>query len=87
MTRRAKQVRLYAVGIVFAAIIVTLWARLVQVQYVRKYHYRDLAREQMVFMEKIPPVRGCIFDRHGRPLALSVAWVTTMGRKRLGSSA
>jgi cell division protein FtsI/penicillin-binding protein 2 len=56
----------------FTGITVALWVRLCQVQYVRSDFYSSLKDRQMITTEAISPVRGGIFDRHGRPLALSV---------------
>jgi stage V sporulation protein D (sporulation-specific penicillin-binding protein) len=46
--------------------------RLLQVQYVQRDDYGSRATGQTIETEEIHPVRGCIFDRHGRPLALNV---------------
>lgn len=72
MTSRKKHYRVYVVGVMFALISAVLWVRLIHVQYFMRDHYREVARDQMVTSQKIEPVRGGIFDRHGRPLALSV---------------
>ncbi|MCK5407743.1 MAG: hypothetical protein KAJ37_09820, partial [Candidatus Krumholzibacteria bacterium] len=72
MTSGKRHVRVYVVGVVFVVVAVVLWARLIQIQYVHREHYQSLAEDQIVVTEQIPPVRGCIFDRHGKPLALSV---------------
>jgi cell division protein FtsI/penicillin-binding protein 2 len=70
--RRKTSPRLYALGGFFVLIVLALWVRLVQVQYVDRASYRSQAVGQTFVTEKIQPVRGCIFDRHGRPLALNV---------------
>jgi stage V sporulation protein D (sporulation-specific penicillin-binding protein) len=70
--RRRVSVRLYVLGGLFVAIVAVLWVRLVQVQYFGRDRYRSQAAGQTVVTESIQPVRGCIFDRHGRPLALNV---------------
>jgi cell division protein FtsI/penicillin-binding protein 2 len=48
-----------------------LWFRLVQVQIVRHEYYTTRADRQSVTEREVPAVRGAIFDRRGRPLALS----------------
>jgi cell division protein FtsI/penicillin-binding protein 2 len=70
--KRDRRIRLYVIGVVFVAITIGLWGRLVQVQYVRSDYYSSLSQKQMITTKPIQPVRGGIFDRHGRPLALSV---------------
>ena len=72
MTSGKRHVRVYVVGVVFVVVAVVLWARLIQIQYVHREHYQSLSDIQIVVTEPIPPARGCIFDRHGKPLALSV---------------
>ena len=63
---------MYLVGGFFVAVVAALWVRLVQVQYFERDRYRSEAAGQTVVTEEIQPVRGCIFDRDGRPLALNV---------------
>jgi stage V sporulation protein D (sporulation-specific penicillin-binding protein) len=70
--KRRASVRLYLLGGFFVAVVLALWVRLVQVQYVDRARYRSEAAGQTIVTENIQPVRGCIFDRHGRPLALNV---------------
>jgi stage V sporulation protein D (sporulation-specific penicillin-binding protein) len=72
MTSRKKHARVYVVGILFVIVAGALWARLIEVQYFQRQHYRSLADGQIITSEDIPPVRGSIYDRQGRPLALSV---------------
>jgi cell division protein FtsI/penicillin-binding protein 2 len=60
------------VGGFFFVIAAALWARLVYIQYVHHDDYVAEAEIQKVVTEPIEPTRGCIFDRQGRPLALSV---------------
>ncbi len=55
-----------------------LVARLIQVQVLEHTNYRELADAQWVKAHTLAPRRGDIFDRHGRPLALSVT-ATTLG--------
>jgi len=48
-----------------------IWGRLFQVQVLQHDFYKSKARRQWTFTRKIPPERGDIFDRDGRPLALN----------------
>jgi cell division protein FtsI/penicillin-binding protein 2 len=72
VTPRRKNVRIYLIGVLFFVIAGVLWARLAHIQYVRHDDYRAEAQTQKLITDDIQPVRGCIFDRQGRPLALSV---------------
>jgi len=72
MKGRKRNIRLYIVGVGFALLTLVLWGRLVQVQVFARGHYAEIARSQWKVRKEIPPVRGGIFDRNGRPLALSV---------------
>jgi len=71
VTRRTRNVRVYAVGAVFTLSVAALWCRLAQVQYVHRAAYQHEAQKQREAPRVIPAVRGGIFDRNGRPLALS----------------
>ncbi|MCH7549507.1 MAG: hypothetical protein IH969_08255, partial [Candidatus Krumholzibacteriota bacterium] len=71
MRKRGHRMRIYVVGVAFVLAAIVLWARLVQVQYVRHDAYAALALEQGSELREISPVRGGIFDRSGKPLALS----------------
>ena len=71
MTRRTSNVRVYLVGAVFTLAIAALWVRLVDVQYMQRAEYQQKAQKQREAPREIPAVRGGIFDRNGRPLALS----------------
>lgn len=44
-------------------------ARLYQLQVVESEKYRTLAKENRIDLHLVPPSRGLILDRHGRPLA------------------
>ena len=72
MKGRKRSARLYIVGVGFVLLTLVLWGRLVQVQVLSGGHYAEIARSQWKVRKAIPPVRGGIFDRSGRPLALSV---------------
>lgn len=69
---KKKNSRIYLVGALFVVMTLVLWARLVQVQVIAREHYRDQARSQWKVKREMPPIRGGIFDRNGRPLALSI---------------
>jgi stage V sporulation protein D (sporulation-specific penicillin-binding protein) len=71
MKLRRRRARLYLVGGGFVLATALLCARLVQIQYVRHDHYAALGHEQRFADRTIQPLRGGIFDRSGRPLALS----------------
>ncbi|HEU4364747.1 MAG TPA: penicillin-binding transpeptidase domain-containing protein, partial [Candidatus Krumholzibacteria bacterium] len=51
---------------------VGLWARLVQVQYLRHDDYVARAAEQREASVEVTATRGGIFDRDGRPLAMNI---------------
>jgi cell division protein FtsI (penicillin-binding protein 3) len=72
MTARDQKRRMCVVGGVFGVVMLALWGRLVQVQYVRHGDYQAAARRQHVAPREIQAARGGIFDRHGRPLALNI---------------
>jgi cell division protein FtsI (penicillin-binding protein 3) len=61
----------------FLALFLLLWAsvvvaRLVELQIARGSHYRARAQRQQERRIEVSPLRGSIFDRAGRPLAVSV---------------
>ena len=72
MKAKKRNLRLYIVGGVFVILTFILWARLVQVQVFSRSHYADIAEDQWKVVKEVPPIRGGIFDRNGRPLALSI---------------
>ncbi len=72
MKSRRRNARLYVVGAACVLVTLVLWGRLAQIQHVRHQHYLKVAVRQRVQPRDIPPVRGGIFDRTGRPLALNV---------------
>lgn len=53
--------------------MVVLWGRLFQVQYLGHDHYRKVAVSQRTGERQIPAARGTIYDRNGRPLAVSAS--------------
>lgn len=72
MTKRRRNIRLYIVGGLFIIMIVAIWVRLVQVQVFSHAHFQEIAKDQYKVAREVPAVRGGIFDRFGRPLALSI---------------
>jgi cell division protein FtsI/penicillin-binding protein 2 len=72
MKANKRNYRLYFVGGVFVLLTFILWARLIQIQVFSTSHYSDIAENQWKVTKEVPPVRGGIFDRNGRPLALSI---------------
>lgn len=72
MNSRRRHLRVYCIGVVFVLVTGGLWARLIHVQYFQRHHYRVVADGQKVVSQTIDPARGGIFDRYGRPLALSI---------------
>ncbi|MBI4721073.1 MAG: PASTA domain-containing protein [Chitinivibrionia bacterium] len=71
MRARRSSLRLHIIGVIFAIITCILWARLIRIQVVSHAFYEKQAREQWTGKRVIEPVRGAIYDRNGRPLALS----------------
>lgn len=72
MTARDQKRRMCVVGGVFGFVILALWVRLVQVQYLRHDEYAAAARRQHIAPREIQAARGGIFDRNGRPLAMNI---------------
>ncbi len=72
MTTRDQKRRMCVVGGVFGIVILALWTRLFELQYIHHGAYLRKAVDQRVAPREIHAVRGGIFDRHGRPLAMNV---------------
>jgi cell division protein FtsI (penicillin-binding protein 3) len=72
MTGRSQKRRLCVVGGLFGLAVLALWVRLFQVQYIRHDRYIEEASRQREATREIQALRGGIFDRHGRPLAMNV---------------
>ena len=72
MSVKRKNLRLYVVGALFVVLTLVVWARLVQVQIFSRSYYADKATTQWKVTKTVPPIRGGVFDRSGRPLALSI---------------
>jgi cell division protein FtsI/penicillin-binding protein 2 len=71
MKSKKENLRLYVVGGLFVGLTLVLWIRLVHVQVFSRAYYASKAKNQGRVINTVPPVRGAILDRHGRPLALS----------------
>ncbi len=71
MRLKRKNLRLYIIGSVFALITLTIWIRLFQIQVLKHEYYQTRSRKQWARTRAIPASRGSIFDRRGKPLALS----------------
>lgn len=54
------------------AIVIVLVIRLIEIQIFRHDEYLDKAEKQWKSRQELPPERGNLYDRQGRPLALSV---------------
>ena len=72
MKHRKRNFRLYVVGGIFAVLTLALWVRLVQVQVFARSYYAGLAEIQGKVRVDVDAVRGSIFDRNGKPMALSI---------------
>jgi stage V sporulation protein D (sporulation-specific penicillin-binding protein) len=72
MRARKKNKRVYIVGAVFVLATFGLWLKLIQVQVFKHAEYKQKADIQGHAFSDIPPIRGSIFDRNGRPLALNI---------------
>jgi cell division protein FtsI/penicillin-binding protein 2 len=72
MTTRDQKRRVCIVGGGFGLAVLILWARLLQVQYLRHDEYLRIAEKQRVAPREIAATRGGIFDRSGRPLAMNI---------------
>jgi len=72
MTIRDQKRRMCIVGGVFGIVVLALWVRLFQVQYLGHDKYLEQATSQRAAERDVPATRGGIFDRNGRPLAMNV---------------
>lgn len=61
------------VGVVCVLVVGAIWARLIQVQFFDHSKYEQVGVKQREARRSTPPVRGGVFDRNGRPLALSAS--------------
>jgi stage V sporulation protein D (sporulation-specific penicillin-binding protein) len=72
MRARKSDLRVHIVGVGFVLATLGLWGKLIQIQVIKHNEYKARAIEQTIAFNEIAPVRGSIFDRNGRPLALNV---------------
>lgn len=72
MKGKKGNLRLYVVGGFFVVLTLVLWVRLIEVQVFSRSYYAGKAEDQGRVINKVPPIRGGIFDRNGKPLALSI---------------
>jgi cell division protein FtsI (penicillin-binding protein 3) len=72
MTARDQKRRMVVVGGVFGFVVLALWVRLFQVQYIHHDRYSAIAEEQHIKPRELQAARGGIFDRNGRPLAMNI---------------
>ena len=82
MTARDQKRRMGVVGGVFGLVMLALWVRLAQVQYLRHDEYAAAAERQHIAPREIQAARGGIFDRHGRPLAMNIRRCSVAVRPR-----
>ncbi len=73
MSRKAyrNRLRIIAVGVAFSMVTLLIWGKLVSIQVLHHDFYKKKARMQWLRKRRIPPERGSILDRNGKPLALS----------------
>jgi penicillin-binding protein 2 len=69
-----REQRMFLGRVIAAGVIITLLAglvvyRLVDLQVVHFEHFSRLSQGNRVRLEAVPPVRGLLYDRQGRPLA------------------
>jgi len=82
MRVRKKNIRVYIVGAIFVLATLGLWVKLIKVQVFGHTEYKIRADKQVIVSNVIPPIRGSIFDRNGRPLALNVRSYSVFLRPR-----
>jgi cell division protein FtsI/penicillin-binding protein 2 len=70
----AQRRRLHALSAIFVGVGLVLAYRLVDLQFIQHEHFSELAREEHLRTELIPPRRGALLDTNGRPLAVSVQY-------------
>ncbi len=80
--QRKDQSRLQLFYRIALAIVVILGIRLVQVQIIHREKFSLLADQQYKQEVKLDPVRGAIFDRRMRPLAMNVPSVSIVAYPR-----
>ena len=63
--------RLLFLFMAFCTLVAVIAIKLVGIQIVDHDRYRQIAEDQHGFTSEIPPIRGSILDRNGRPLAVT----------------
>lgn len=63
--------RTFLTGIIFLLVFAAIWSSLYRVQILDAEHYREMAAENTYQEQEIEGIRGCIYDRYGRPLAVN----------------
>lgn len=72
MVNNNKNSRLYVIVIVFIIFFILIFARLIYIQIISSDQLSQIANEQYIKTVKLFPNRGNIYDRHHRPLALTM---------------
>ena len=72
MLTAAQKTRVALAIMIFFMIAAALWVRLLWLQVLQPDHWMSIARRQHVQVVELPPLRGSILDRNGKPLALSL---------------
>ena len=72
MLTAAQRTRVALVIMGFLMIAMALWFRLLWLQVLQPAHWVTIARRQHLHVVELPPLRGNILDRRGKPLALSI---------------
>ena len=70
--RKWVRLRVWVLGLAFAAAFLTLAGRAVDLQLVQKARFQEMVADQTLREMVLTPRRGRILDRHGDPLAVSV---------------
>lgn len=63
--------RTFLITLIIIAIFGGVWSSLYQIQILDADHYKKMAAENIYEEQEIEGVRGCIYDRYGRPLAIN----------------
>lgn len=63
--------RTFLITIVVLVVFGGIWTSLYQIQILDADHYKKMAAENIYEEQELEGIRGCIYDRYGRPLALN----------------
>ena len=69
--RRRKSKRITVITVFIFGIFAFMWASVYQIQILDADLYRELAAENTYEEQTTSGIRGCIYDRYGRPLAIN----------------